>query len=168
MNWKIISTLTVSAVVVCGGLGTIRPTMAGRVTKATVHGRPSDAFLLDHLWRQYSNDMQSVTGRVKWHGRPIRQEIDGTNRMCKIERYADGTVHIEPFRTPSENWAARTNNPAWRKSAEKRKEMLAKRRAQIAAKRSVLPGLTDAQLKTFDNKNAESNVTVNVNIGGAR
>ena len=118
----------------------------------------STEFFLAYLARQYSNDMRTVSGRVKWHGKPVRQEIDMTNRMCKIERYADGTVHVEPFRPPKPRTAA-TNSPAWKRQA-------AARRAAIQARRNVLPGLKDAQLKTHDAKHSESNVTVNINIGG--
>ena len=127
-------------------------------------------FFIRYLQRQYSNDMQTIQGRVKWHGKPIAQEIDDTNRMCKIERFADGTIHVSPFRKPQPydnlSFHAKTNHPAWKASAAKRKAALEKRRAEIAARRNVLPGLKEAQLKTFDNKNTESNVTVNVNIGG--
>lgn len=130
----------------------------GRVTRATVHATPSADFLLAHLARQYSNDMRTVTGRVKWHGKPVRQEIDATNRMCKIERYADGTVHIEPFRPPKPRGVV-TNSPAFKKRS-------AARRAAIEARRNVLPGLKEAQLKTHDAKHSQSNVTVNINIGG--
>ena len=130
----------------------------GRVTKATVHAAPSADFLLAHLARQYSNDMRTVSGRVKWHGKPVRQEIDMTNRMCKIERYADGTVHVEPFAPPKPRGVV-TNSPAWKKKA-------AARRAAIEARRNVLPGLKDAQLKMHDAKHSQSNVTININIGG--
>lgn len=127
-------------------------------------------FFLSHMQRQYSNDMRTVSGRVKWHGKPVRQEIDATNRMCKIERYADGTVHVEPFRPPRpyDNlpFHAKTNHPAWKADAIKRKAMFAARRAAIEARRNVLPGLKDAQLKAHDAKHSESNVTVNINIGG--
>ena len=127
-------------------------------------------FFIRYLQRQYSNDMKTVQGRVKWHGQPVKQEIDDTNRMCKIERFADGTVHVSPFRKPRPydnlSFHARTNHPAWKADAAKRKALLEKRRAEIAARKNVLPGLKEAQLKIFDNKHTESNVTVNVNIGG--
>ena len=111
-------------------------------------------FFLSHMQRQYSNDMRTVTGRVKWHGKPIRQEIDMTNRMGKIERYADGTVHVEPCRPPKPRGVV-TNKAA-----------IAARRAAIEARRNVLPGMKDAQLKAHDAKHSQSNVTVNINIGG--
>lgn len=151
MNWKSILILTaVSTVAFCATA--FSPT--GCVTRATVHAAPSVDFLLAHLARQYSNDMRSVTGRVKWHGKPVRQEIDATNRMCKIERYADGTVHVEPFR-PLKPRGVVTNKAA-----------IAARRAAIEKRRNVLPGLKDAQLKAHDAKHSQSNVTVNINIGG--
>lgn len=135
-----------------------------RVTKATVHEAPHIGVLLEYLAHQYTNDMRTISGRIKWHGRPIMQEID-TNRWCKTERYADGTTHVEPFRPP-QSFASMTNGSAWKAKAEKRKAKLAARRAEIAARKSVVPGLKEAQLATFDAKNTESNVTVNVNIGG--
>lgn len=153
MNLKSILILTVSAAAFCASAFS----QTGRVVKATVHATPSADFLLAHLARQYSNDMRTVSGRVKWHGKPVRQEIDNTNRMCKIERYADGTVHVEPFKPMSINAVPGTRE--YKKKA-------AALRAAIKARRNVLPGLKDAQLKTFDNKNTESNVTVNINIGG--
>lgn len=174
MNLKSILILTVSAAAFCAAAdpcplcpqsadgwysaGPCPHMFAGRVTKATVHATPSADFLLAHLARQYSNDMCTVSGRVKWHGKPVRQEIDATNRMCKIERYADGTVHVEPFAPPKPRGVV-TNSPAWKKKA-------AARRAAIQARRNVLPGLKDAQLKAHDAKHSQSNVTVNINIGG--
>ena len=181
MNMKSILILTVSAAAFCAvadpcplcpqstngwySAGPCPHMFTGRVTKATVHATPSADFLLTHLARQYSNDMRSVTGRVKWHGEPVSQEIDATNRMCKIERYADGTVHIEPFR-PRKPFHMATNSAAYKSAAAKRKAVLAARRAAIEARRNVLPGLKDAQLKAHDAKHSESNVTVNINIGG--
>lgn len=150
MNLKSILILTVNAAAFCAAAFS----QTGRVTKATVHATPSADFLLAHLARQYSNDMRTVTGRVKWHGKPVMQEIDSTNRMCKIERYADGTVHVEPFRPPKP------------RSVVTNKAEIAARRAAIEARRNILPGLKDAQLKTHDAKHSQSNVTVNINIGG--
>lgn len=138
----------------------------GRITTAKQflpHSQDID-FFVRHLQKQYSNDMRTVEGRVKWHGKPIAQEID-TNRLYKIERYADGTVHVAPFHPP-QSFASKTNSPAWRAKAERRKAKLAAQRARIAAGKSVVPGLKEARLATFDAKNTESNVTVNVNIGG--
>ena len=134
-------------------------------------------FFIRYLQRQYSNDMQTIQGRIKWHGKPVYQGIDDTNRMCKIERFADGTIHVSPFLKPQPydnlSYHDRTNHPAWKADApkrkaalEKRKAILEKRRAEIAARKSVLPGLKEAQLQAFDNKNTESNVTVTINIGG--
>lgn len=153
MNLKSILTLTVSAAAFCAAAFS----QTGRVTKATVHAAPSADFLLAHLARQYSNDMRTVSGRVKWHGKPVRQEIDMTNRMCKIERFADGTVHVEPFKPISINAVPGTRE--YKKKA-------AALRAAIKARRNVLPGLKDAQLKAHDAKHSVSNVTVNINIGG--
>ena len=174
MNMKSILILTVSAAAFCAvadpcpmcpqstngwySAGPCPHMFTGRVTKATVHATPSADFLLTHLARQYSNDMCTVTGRVKWHGKPVKQEIDMTNRMCKIERFADGTVHVEPFHPPKPRGVV-TNSPVWKKKA-------AARRAAIQARRNVLPGLKDAQLKAHDAKHSQSNVTVNINIGG--
>lgn len=146
----------------------------GRVRKVRQflpHGNDPD-FFIRHLQRQYSNDMRTIQGRVKWHGKPVMQEIDDTNRMCKIERFADGTIHVSPFRKPQPydnlSFHDKTNHPAWKANVAKRKAILEKRRAAIAARKNVLPGLKDAQLKAFDSRNTESNVTVNVNIGGSR
>ena len=90
-------------------------------------------------------------------------------RFCQtVSVFADGTVHIEPFR-PRKPFHMATNSAAYKSAAAKRKAQLAaarRVRAEIAARKSVLPGLKDAQLKTHDAKHSESNVTVNINIGG--
>ena len=79
---------------------------------------------------------------------------------------------MSPFRKPQPydnlSFHDKTNHPAWKANVAKRKAILEKRRAAIAARKNVLPGLKDAQLKAFDSRNTESNVTVNVNIGGSR
>lgn len=166
MNWKIILISVVSVLCAAGMAQT------NRVAKATEHGRPADGFLLDWLARQYTNDMRTFQGRIKWHGKPVRQELDDTNRMCMVEYYADGTVHVGPYRK-KENFHSLTNTALWRDASKaKRQKVLDKQekikalRAKIEAKKSVLPGLKEAQLQTFDNKNTQSNVTVNINIGG--
>ena len=195
MNWKSILILTVSAAAFCA-LGSIEWKLVNRYEQSSTNFAPDEAyassgwrggapahdiwldrevhsvtgrirsvkqflphsgsmeFFLSHMQRQYSNDMRTVTGRVKWHGKPVRQEIDATNRMCKIERFADGTVHVEPFRPPKPRGVV-TNKAA-----------IAARRAAIEARRNVLPGMKDAQLKAHDAKHSQSNVTVNINIGG--
>ena len=165
MSWKSILTSIVSIVVMFFGKNAEAQNLGtNRVTKATTHAIPNVEFLLEWLGRQYTNDMKTLSGRIKWHGKPIAQEIDDTNRMCKVERFADGTIHVEPFRKV--DFASRTNSVSWKANATKRKALLEKRRAEIAARKNVLPGLKEAQLKTFDSKNTESNVTVNINIGG--
>ena len=165
MSWKTILTSAVSiGVIFLGKNAEAQNPGTNRVTKATEHGVPHIGFILEWLANQYTNDMKTLSGRIRWYGRPVMQEIDDTNRMCKVEIYADGTRHEEPFRKV--DFASRTNSVAWKANAAKRKAAIEKRRAEIAARRNVLPGLKEAQLKTFDNKNTESNVTVNVNIGG--
>jgi hypothetical protein len=166
MSWKTILISIVSALCAAGVAQT------NRVAKATEHGRPADGFLLDWLARQYTNDMRTLQGRIKWHGKPVRQELDDTNRMCMVEYYADGTVHVDPYRK-KENFHSLTNTALWKNaSGAKRQKVIEMRRkakalrAKIEAEKSVLPGLKAAQLQTFDNKNMESNVTVNINIGG--
>lgn len=174
MSWKSILTSIVSVTVSCGFAVVTDWTVAdvtlsgtGRVTQATTHAIPNVEFLIEWLGRQYTNDMKTLSGRIKWHGKPIAQEIDDTNRMCKVERFADGTIHVEPYRKDRKgDFAARTNSVSWKAKVAKRKAALEKRRAEIAARRNVLPGLKEAQLKTFDSKNTVSNVTVNINIGG--
>lgn len=177
VNLKSILISIASAAALSGSCAVTRWNLAdavpgtGRVTRVVQflpHENNPD-FFIRYLQRQYSNDMKTVQGRVKWHGKPVMQEIDDTNRMCKIERFADGTVHVSPFRKPQPydnlSFHAKTNHPAWKANVAKRKALLEKRRAAIAARKNIIPGLKEAQLKTFDNKNTESNVTVNVNIG---
>ena len=189
MSWKIILTSIVSTCTAFAGNVTWRMSNVygtndtwrlehsapetGRVTRATVHSSPSAEFLLDWLARQYTNDMRTLHGRIKWHGKPVRQELDDTNRMCMVEYYADGTIHVDPYRKMGD-FHSLTNTARWKSASEaKRQKVLEMRekakalRAKIEAERSILPGLKDARLQTFDNKNTESNVKVNINIGGS-
>lgn len=78
--------------------------------------------------RKYHRDVENPNGRTAWHGKLVMQEID-TNRLVKIERYADGTEFEFPFEPPKPKTPAPTesaNVPA--RLAEAR----ARRRAEKA------------------------------------
>ena len=65
--------------------------------------------------RKYHRDVETPGGRTAWHGKLVMQEID-TNRLVKIERYADGTEFEFPFeistpKTPSPTPYSRSNVP---------------------------------------------------------
>lgn len=49
--------------------------------------------------RKYHRDVEKPAGRTAWHGELVMQTID-TNRLVKIERYADGTEFEFPFEPP--------------------------------------------------------------------
>ena len=49
--------------------------------------------------RKYHRDVERPDGRRAWHGALVMQTID-TNRLVKIERYADGTEFEFPFEQP--------------------------------------------------------------------
>ena len=53
------------------------------------------------LRRVYDKENTTGTGRVKWHGKKIREEVDMTN-MVRITTYEDGTVFrdVAPVVTP--------------------------------------------------------------------
>lgn len=77
--------------------------------------------------RKYHRDIETPGGRTAWHGKLVMQTID-TNRLVKIERYADGTEFEFPFEPPkpktpaptkSANLPARLAEARARRQAEK-------------------------------------------------
>ena len=50
--------------------------------------------------RKFHRDVATPNGRVAWHGRLVSQIID-TNRLVKIETYADGSSYEFPFSPPT-------------------------------------------------------------------
>ena len=48
----------------------------------------------------YEREIATASGRVKWHGKVVSQEIV-TNEAKKISYHADGWTFEEPFRLPS-------------------------------------------------------------------
>lgn len=59
--------------------------------------------------RKYHRDVENPNGRTAWHGKLVMQEID-TNRLVKIERYADGTEFEFPFEPPKPKTPAPTKS----------------------------------------------------------
>lgn len=104
------------------------------------------------LRRVYDNDNTSGTGRVKWHGKKIREEVDMTN-MVRITTYEDGTVFrdVAPVVTPQDaaeaylRRIASTTNSAPSRLAAARQRLL--------------------KTKTDEANGVVSNVTVNVTAG---
>jgi len=84
--------------------------------------------------RKYHRDVETPGGRTAWHGKLVMQEID-TNRLVKIERYADGTEFEFPFESPKPKTPAPTKSstvPA----------RLAEARARRAAERETTNTVT--------------------------
>lgn len=104
------------------------------------------------LRRVYDKDNTSGTGRVKWHGKKIREEVDMTN-MVRITTYEDGTVFrdVAPVVTPQDaaeaylRRIASTTNSAPSRLAAARQRLL--------------------KTKTDEANGVVSNVTVNVTAG---
>lgn len=104
------------------------------------------------LRRVYDKDNTSGTGRVKWHGKKIREEVDMTN-MVRITTYEDGTVFrdVAPVVTPQDaaeaylRRIAATTNSAPSRLAAARQRLL--------------------KTKTDEANGVVSNVTVNVTAG---
>ncbi len=104
------------------------------------------------LRRVYDKDNTSGTGRVKWHGKKIREEVDMTN-MVRITTYEDGTVFrdVAPVVTPQDaaeaylRRIASTTNSAPSRLAAARQRLL--------------------KTKTDEANGAVSNVTVTVTAG---
>ena len=84
--------------------------------------------------RKYHRDVETPGGRTAWHGKLVMQEID-TNRLVKIERYADGTEFEFPFEPP------KPKTPAPTKSANV-PARLAAARARRAAERETTNTVT--------------------------
>lgn len=91
-------------------------------------------------------ELKTLGGRTKYHGKLVMQEIDDTNRLVKIERYADGTVYEIPFRKPTP------------------RDQFKKRTEQMRRSKSILPGVDKAREQNAINRNSVSNVTVNINV----
>lgn len=93
-------------------------------------------------------ELKTLGGRTKYHGKLVMQEIDDTNRLVKIERYADGTVYEIPF------------------TRKKNKDQFkAKRKIMPKMKPSVLPGVDKARESNWRNRNTVSNLTVITEVG---
>lgn len=52
----------------------------------------------DMILRVVSNDCQSATGRVKWHGAVVTNRID-TNALTRTQVHADGWAFVERFKS---------------------------------------------------------------------
>lgn len=88
--------------------------------------------------RKYHRDVETPAGRRKWHGALVMQTID-TNRLVKIERYADGTEFEFPFEPP------KPKTPAPTKSANvpaRLAEARARRAAETATTNTVTVVIT--------------------------
>lgn len=104
------------------------------------------------LRRVYDKENTTGTGRVKWHGKKIREEVDMTN-MVRITTYEDGTVFrdVAPVVTPQDaaeaylRRIAATTNSAPSRLAAARQRLL--------------------KIKTDEANGVVSNVTVNVTAG---
>lgn len=104
------------------------------------------------LRRVYDKENKTGTGRVKWHGKKIREEVDMTN-MVRITTYEDGTVFrdVAPVVTPQDaaeaylRRIAATTNSAPSRLAAARQRLL--------------------KTKTDEANGVVSNVTVNVTAG---
>lgn len=59
--------------------------------------------------RKYHRDVETPSGRNAWHGALVAQVVD-TNRLVKIERYADGTEFEFPFEPPRPKTPAPTKS----------------------------------------------------------
>lgn len=84
--------------------------------------------------RKYHRDVETPGGRTAWHGELVMQTID-TNRLIKIERYADGTEFEFPFEPPK----PRTPSPTKSANIPAR---LAEARARRAAERETTNTVT--------------------------
>lgn len=104
------------------------------------------------LRRVYDKENTTGTGRVKWHGKKIREEVDMTN-MVRITTYEDGTVFRDeaPVVTPQDaaeaylrRIAATTNSAPARLNAARQRLL---------------------KTKTDEANGVVSNVTVNLTAG---
>lgn len=68
------------------------------VTRAEAYGpHPdlTDSYILTTMRKNYSQDIDTFAGRVRWHGMP-NSYLLLTNRQCHVEFYKDGFVYVVP------------------------------------------------------------------------
>lgn len=110
---------------------------AGAATSAEVAAileASKDPAVADGLLRRvYDGDMATDRGRVRWHGKVERTTFD-TNALVKVQVYADGYTHSQPF-TLSQATSIDDRVSAAERKAQA--EALAKKRAEVAAKRKA-------------------------------
>ena len=110
---------------------------------ATLANEPTDAELLEMWTRQlrdqYQKDIQTESGRLKWHGKRLEVSIN-TNTLIKVSRYADGNVFIDKPKVITPNTLA--------EMAKKRIDKLPRR-------------LVDARQKTENVKSAGISNVIN-------
>jgi len=79
----------------------------------------------DMIRRVVSNDCNTASGRVKWHGAIVSNRID-TNALTRTQIHADGFVHVERFKTveaiPVEVRLSRAERKAQQEAAAKARE----------------------------------------------
>ena len=100
----------------------------------------------------YDKENTTGTGRVKWHGKKIREEVDMTN-MVRITTYEDGTVFRDeaPVVTPQDSAEAYLRRIASTTNSAP---------SRLAAARQRL-----LKTKTDEANGVVSNVTVNLTAG---
>jgi len=84
----------------------------------------------DMIRRVVSNDCNTASGRVKWHGQVVSNRID-TNALTRTQTHADGFVHVERFRAVEPSSIEVRLSSAERKA---RKEAAARARAEAQAR----------------------------------
>lgn len=91
-----------------------------------------DTALPDNLLNAaYARNMSNETGRVFWHGKVAKTQID-TNRLVTVYTYSDGYVHEESFRAVRPPSVESQLSAAERKA--KAEALKAKREAKAAAR----------------------------------
>ena len=99
--------------------------------------------------RAYSNDMQSASGRVRWHGKAASVSID-TNTLERTTRYEDGTIFKDQAKvvTPAQTAAAQLA-----------------RLPRRAITNGVPAALAAARVRQLENATTTNTVTVTLRAG---
>lgn len=95
-----------------------------------------DTALPDNLINAaYARNMSNETGRVFWHGKVAKTQID-TNRLVTVYTYSDGYVHEEKFATtrPPSIYAQLSAEERKAKAKAEAEAIKAKREAEAAAR----------------------------------
>jgi len=90
-----------------------------------------------YLRRVYDNDMNTSTGRIRWHGKVVRTVVN-TNALTKVTFYEDGTAITDEAKIVSK----KVETPKTTMTTNGVPVRLAKARARMTADKSAISNVT--------------------------